>query len=410
MDFRLKHFLKKNKIITKTTYLLRERRTVRRISSYQALAVDKNKILFASGRYGDSLCALSETLHTMNPELKMVWAYRSGDEKYIREYPDYVKPILFESSEYYKQLSTSAVWVFNVLVPQGTSKRKEQLYIQVWHGDKPFKKIGNEAAKDKKSYQKQSKGRRFQEDELCDYFVTGSLLFIDIWEKSMGYHGKILSTGLPRNDVLLTGDDGKSQFIRNELGIPSDVCVMLYAPTFRDHIVDNANIGTDINLSEVLNALEMKSNKKWICIKRSHGGYQLVLKSTGADTRILDVSQYRDMTNLMLISDLLLTDYSSCAGDFAYTGKPVLLYQDDYETYTSKDRSLIFDMKKTPFLVAHNMEELIDLIRSLDSEKAKKNDAEILALYSSSQTDHSSRDVANIILNHIKKIHGTKSE
>ena len=404
MDYRLKHFLKKSGLISRLGYKIRENKTKKNILAFKDSKTQKNKILFASGRYNDSLCSVYEALKEKNPELEFVWVYRAGDEKYIDEYPEGIKPVLFESADYFRELATSSVWVFNVLIPQGTVKRKDQLYIQVWHGDKPFKKIGNEAAQDKKNYRKQSRGRKFSENELCDYFMTGSILFIDIWERSMGYSGKVIDTGLPRNDILLKDYSKKADFVRNELGISSDVKVLMYAPTFRDHIVDNSVIGTDIDLSEALDSLEKKYGCKWICLKRSHGGTKLSLDGTSDEERIVDVSRYRDMTNLLLVSDALITDYSSCAGDFAYTGKPVLLYQDDYDIYTSMDRSLIFDMNKTPFYAAHNMDELKSLIEKLDENEVKENDRQILELYQSSQTDHSASDAAEVILNHIASI------
>ena len=403
MNSTLKHYLKKNAFVTKVGYWHREIKTRRQIRALQRNKLENNKILFASGRFGDSLSALAEYLHERDPKLQMIWAYRSGDEKFLKEFPAYITPVLFESQRYYREIATSVAWVFNVLVPQGTCKREGQLYIQVWHGDKPFKKIGLEAAKDKKGYQNQSKGRKFLENELCDYFVTGSRLFIDIWEKSMGYHGKVISSGLPRNDILLKTDNIKCGIIRQELGIPSDVKVLIYAPTFRDHIADNGQIGTNINLSRILDLLESKYQCEWTCLKRSHGGRRLSLEKTADDPRIIDLSKYRDMTNLLLISDMLITDYSSCAGDFAYLNRPVLLYQDDFETYTSLDRGLIFDITKTPFFRAKTMDELESLINSLTEELIKKNCKEILDLYESTQTTHSTEDVAEIIFSHMKK-------
>ncbi len=401
MNFKAKHFLKKSSVLSYMGYKYREFKTHFQMKKYSSRPIQKNKILLASGRYGDSLSRISEYLYEAYPAVEIVWAYRNEDLKHLAEYPKYIKTVLFESKEYYKELSTSAVWVFNVLVPQGVIKRKEQLYIQVWHGDKPFKRIGNDAAS-KSNYKKKSAGRRFSEQELCDYFVTGSILFIDIWKRSMGYSGLTIKTGLPRNDDFFNSDINLST-IRQEIGVPDDKKLLIYAPTFRDHISDNGVIGTDINICRILDALERKYQCDWLCLKRSHGGTHLELDKTKDDKRIIDVSQYRDMTNLMLISDLLITDYSSCAGDFAYSGRPVLLYQDDYDIYTSKDRSLIFDMEKTPFYVAKNMKEMEQIIGNLDAEASKQNDLEILKLYQSSQTSHSTVDVCEVIIAHMKQ-------
>ena len=86
------------------------------------------------------------------------------------------------------------------------------------------------------------------------------------------------------------------------------------------------------------------------------------MSNTGDSKKIRDVTKYKDMTDLLLISDILITDYSSCAGDFAYLNRPVLLYQDDFEQYTTLDRGLIFDITKTPFFRATNMADLERII------------------------------------------------
>lgn len=403
MDIRIKHFLKKSPFISRIGYLFREIRATQKIKRYDNIKTESNKILFATteGRFNDSCKAIAVYLHKIRPDIKTVWVCR--ESKYKNELPDYINTVLFESNDYYRELATSSTWVFNFLIPQGTVKRPNQLYIQVWHGDKPFKKIANEAAKDKKIYRNRTAGRKFSEDRLCDYLMTGSRLFIDIWKKSVGYDGNVIDSGLPRNDILLKSDVDVTH-IKDSLGIHPDTMVLIYAPTFRDHKIDNGNIGTDIDLNKVLDTLETKYKKNWICLKRAHGGKEIALENTSENKRIIDVTQYRDMTDLMLISDMLITDYSSCAGDFAYTGRPVLLYQDDFEIYTTMDRSLIFDMENTPFYVAHNMDELCSLITSLDKKNVAENDRQILELYQSTQTDHSTQDICEIIIAHMKKV------
>lgn len=205
MDIRLKKLLKLNPIISMLGYRFREQNAIRKIKKYSKMPTETNKILFATteGRFNDSCRIISEYLYRTNNSIKLIWAFR--ESKYINEIPEYIDCVLFESDDYYRELATSSVWVFNFLIPQGTIKRKDQLYIQVWHGDKPFKKIANEAAKESKLYRNRTLGRKFSEDDLCDYFMTGSKLFIDIWKKSVGYNGKILDTGLPRNDVFFSG-------------------------------------------------------------------------------------------------------------------------------------------------------------------------------------------------------------
>ena len=401
MDIKLKHILKKSILLTRAGYMYREKITTIRIQKNNCLPTKSKKILFATteGRFNDSCRPIAEYLHRTAPDVELVWAIR--EKRFANELPDYLRYVEFESADYYRELATSSVWVFNYLIPQGTIKRENQLYIQVWHGDKPFKRIVNEAATGSKRYRKRTAGRKLSEDRLCDWFMTGSDLFTDIWRRSVDYHGKVLNTGLPRNDILLKHPQNTTD-IRNKLGITEGVMVLTYAPTFRDHRVDNGSIGTDLDLNQVLDYLEERYSKPWICLMRAHGGKDISLENTKEEKRIIDVTQYCDMTDLLLISDMLLTDYSSCAGDFAFTGRPVILYQDDYESYTTKDRALVFDIKESPFFCAHSLRELKALIDSLSVEAVQENDRQILEFYRTTQTDHSTEDISRIILDHIR--------
>lgn len=403
MNKRVKHALKKIPGASFLGYKGLELRGGLRTLKNRRVATIPYRILFTTtgGRYHDSCKAIAERLHALAPETGIVWAYR--EQNTVSELPAWVTPVKYLSAKFYRELAASSVWVFDCVLPQGIYKRKNQRYIQVWHGDKPMKRIVNDAVSANKHYRKRTAGRKINEDRYCDLFMSGTKMFVDIWERSTGYHGKVLLTGLPRNDVLLRKDDDPSP-IRSALGLDPSAGVLLYAPTFRDHKVDYGVVDTDLDLNRVLDALEKKSGRRWVCLKRSHGGDAMILNHTQDNARIVDVSTYADMTDLIRISDFLITDYSSCAGDFAYTGRPVLLYQDDFEQYASKDRGFVFDMDKSPFLTARTMPELLKRIEEMTPELAARNDRDILAFYESTQTDHSTDDVVTWILSHMKEL------
>jgi CDP-glycerol glycerophosphotransferase len=104
------------------------------------------------------------------------------------------------------------------------------------------------------------------------------------------------------------------------------------------------------------------------------------------------------MAELLMIADMLITDYSSCAGDFAVKGGFILLYQDDAETFASKDRTLYFKIEDSPFFVAHNMEEAVAVINSYDSNRVDDNCREICDFYKTCETGDSCRIVSDLIL------------
>ena len=400
----IKKILNRSALLSYVGYSVKGRITSTLMMKYSHLPVEKNKIVFATteGRFNDSCKPLAKYLKENNPSMHIIWVCRNNH--YIKDFPEYIQPVLFGSKEYYREMSTAGTWVFNYFLPQGMKKRDNQLYIQVWHGDKPFKRIGNDAVLDSNTYRKRHTGRSFVEKEICDLFVNGAAFFVPVLQRSFDYSGKIYNGGLPRNDILLKNNHEECKRVRKLLNIPEGVYLVLYAPTFRDHMANNGDIGTDININSVVETFSKKFNKACYCLIRSHGGKSLHLENTKENKVIIDVTQYPDITDLIVASDALITDYSSCAGDFAYTGRPVILYQDDFESYTTKDRSLLYDMAATPFHIAHNMDELHEIINALDLHEEIEIDRKILQFYESTQTDHATEDIANIIIDHVNSM------
>ena len=110
------------------------------------------------------------------------------------------------------------------------------------------------------------------------------------------------------------------------------------------------------------------------------------------------------MTDLLLISDCLITDYSSCAGDFALLRRPLFLFQDDIEQYQEKDRDFYFNMDESPYLAAHSQKELEEIIDRTSLEEAAKNCEEVLTFYGTKETGYAAETVAKRIVDFCNKI------
>ncbi len=401
----IKRFVKRNKLLSKIAYCAREKRCKGLQKKYGKQPLDGNKVLFyrSGGGYGDNPRAVAEYLHRQNPDMKLVWA--CGSTSLFQTVPEYVKPVVFESDEYYRELSTAGAWVCSTTLPNGTLKRKGQLYIQTWHGDKFLKKIGNDSASDNDSYKWRKTASKFCESRICDYFVTGCEWFVPIAASALDYRGAFLRSGMPRNDCLVNLDSEKCAEIRKTVGIDSDVKVLIYAPTFRDYEKTHDSVGSDIDLVAILDALEKKYACRWICLMRAHAGKHLKLNGGDiADPRFTDVTTYPDMADLLMISDMLISDYSSCGADFAITGKMVLMYQDDIDQYTSKGRTLYFTREESPYFTASNMEEALEILNRVTDEDIRKNSQGILDFYHSFETGHACEEVCKVILEALAKI------
>jgi len=396
---KLKTLIKKNRIAAKLAYKFREKRNAIIISKYQKLPIDPNKVLFfrADGGYGDNPRAVADHLRKNHPELELVWA--CGGKQYFSGVPTGIKTVVFESEEYYKELATAGAWVCSSTLPYGTKKRKGQLYVQTWHGDKFLKKIANDAVSDVETYKRGMASRKFCEPELCDYFVTGCEWFVPVAASAFGYNGAFLRCGMPRNDCLVKPDGEKQAEIKRNLGIEKDVKILIYAPTFRDYENSRDAVSTNIDLGKILETLEEKYGQKWICLLRAHDGKALTINhEVIRDVRFRDVTTYPDMADLLMISDMLISDYSSCGADFAIMGKMVLMYQDDFKQYTTKGRTLYFSREESPYFTAYNMDEALEIIRKVTEEEIKENAKRILDFYDSFESGRAREEVSKVIL------------
>jgi CDP-glycerol glycerophosphotransferase len=152
----------------------------------------------------------------------------------------------------------------------------------------------------------------------------------------------------------------------------------------------------NLDFLQILETLEHTFDGRWIFLVRSHvkvPGLQGVPDSAA----ILDVSKIEDMADLLLVSDFLITDYSSSAGDFALKGKPIVLYQDDRTTYEANERTFYFELGSSPFWITTNQEELIQTIQDIPNRSVEKNCRDILEFYGANETGNSSLDSAKKI-------------
>lgn len=337
--------------------------------------------------FGCNLKAIAEELHRKRPETTIIWP--CSTEKAASSLPSYVTPVPANSARYLYELATCGTWVFNAPPPSGLLKRKGQLFIETGHGDRPLKR-GYYSNIGKKDTDK----KHAVLDDICDYCVAGSVAGEERFRSSYGFHGKLLKYGMPRNDCLVNIDEQRCQQIKKDLGIRENDNLLLFAPTFRQ---GKADLIFDLDFDHLLDLLEEKTNFRWKLLYRAHKNTSS-LKIDGSSDRVTDVTDYPDMADLLMISDFLISDYSSVSGDFCLTHRPIVLFLDEDEDYR---RSLFYDMNLTPYFIAHNQKELDDLIIGMDREKAWENDETLIRFFGIYETGRASEEVCKVILNHI---------
>ena len=354
---------------------------------------DDNMVVFSAFNfrsYNDNPRYISEALHALRPQTDIVWLFQDVDRaRRMYPIPDYVRA--------YRHSSPAGIFAIGrarVVVDNYAKKyylklpHRGQIYIQTWHGDRAFKKVGMDY-----------EGRHVRMlEQHCSLGITGSDYGDRQFRSAFQYEGELMKVGYPRNDILIRNDPAEAAAIRARLNLDADVRLLLYAPTFRDQNKEDGTVQkVALDLHRVLDTLERTTGARWQCLVRVH----YLSKGLALDTdaqRLISVSDYPEMSELLLISDALLTDYSSCAGDFALCRRPIYLYQDDLMDYKTKNRELYFDMSDSPYWVAATQDELDALIRQTTPERARENCDAILRFYGEAETGHASQSIAEYIV------------
>ena len=353
--------------------------------------IDPRKVVFSSFRsttYSDNPKAISEKLHALYPQAEIVWLFKDPEAKRAIV-PDYVRLASSQFESAMAELATAHIWVDNFAkAPYLYLNREKQVYLNTWHGDRAFKKIGYDV-KTKLDY-------RLEED--CHAMIAGSDFGEAMMRSAFAFKGDLIKSGSPRDDRLVRFDPAEAAAIKEKLGIAPETRLLLYAPTFRDTSARESAQSATMDLRRTVAALERRTGEKWLCLFRAHYLALMGLKLEEVQDLLIDMTRYEDMTDLLMIADALLTDYSSCAMDFCLLGRPIYLFQSDLETYTTQDREMYRDMRDTPFFTAHTQEELEALIADVDAEKARENCRQICDYYGFYETGHATEDVCRYLI------------
>ena len=351
---------------------------------------NRNSVYFASfrGQYSDSPRAISECLHSLAPEVDIIWLVSPKYAKYV---PSYVKKV-YKPMQALKAQTQAKVWVLNYTYRKksGIYKGRDNYYIQTWHGDRGIKAIGYLTEISRED------GYDGIDMSECDLFVAASKYGVKKAQYGLRYNGEVIMEGMPRNDKLINVDLYRSDvaMIKKSLSIDSDIKILLYAPTYREGIINQM---CAIDIPQTIESLE-SNGEKWVCLIRSHSLSKGIKVNRSGNCPFLDVSSYPDMADLLLISDLLITDYSSCAGDFILTHKPVVLVLFDRKEYQDRGRNLWIDPEEVGYLVAKNQDELNRILSSLYTYDHIKIDDNIMRYYDTYESGKASEIMAKKIL------------
>ncbi|WP_372699793.1 CDP-glycerol glycerophosphotransferase family protein [Arthrobacter sp. JSM 101049] len=335
----------------------------------QRFPMQRGLMVFESGlgkQYADSPRYLYEELLRRGDTRPKVWIY-SGRQEFPDPQTRVVKRL---SPSYFWYLGRANYWITNQNLPFYMTRRRNATYLQTWHGT-PLKHMLH----DLEEIHGRDEGYLARVDRAISqwtHLLSPSPYATEVMRSAFAYDGKVVEEGYPRNDVFFgTGLEERVSSVRGRLGIDPAAKVVLYAPTFRDN-ASNGRGRFTFQLPFDLEEFDRGFGKDTVLVLRMH-----VLVANAIEIpeelreRIIDASRYSEIQELYLVSDVLVTDYSSVFFDYATLRRPIVFYAYDLEVYRDSLRGFYLDyLQEVPGPVVETQEEFFTALRAaLDGDR-----------------------------------------
>ncbi len=341
------------------------------------IPIKKKTVLFEcflGQSYGDQPKYIYEEMLSrgMDKQYTLIWAFRKN--KMNLDVPGDCKKVAYLSLRYLWCVMRCETIVNNSRFPYFLVTNPKTVFLQTWHGT-PLKRLGLDQdevhmpntttekykaniVRSSRQWDYMLSQNRFSTERFCSAFA---LKQEQIWE-----------FGYPRNDILSLPDVKKQEIVshvKQKLGIPADKRIVMYAPTFRDNDTKQAKYNHTFPFD--LNDFANRLGDDTVLLLRLH---YLVSQTVGKEIsskNIIDASAYPDITELYLIADLLITDYSSVMFDYAITHKPMLFYMYDLASYRDMLRGFYFDLSELPGPMVEDYEKMVCFAQNPTSYQAE---------------------------------------
>ena len=319
--------------------------------------MDNKMVLFSSlGRkYNDSPKAIYEYMMSLLPfkDYKMVWALDDPENTSIPGTPIKIKS---DTITYFKYALKAKYWITSVNIERSLHfKKKDCVYLNTWHGT-ALNKMGNEWP-----------GRNDFDFSHINFFCYESeyqkqhcFAAFKTREEAM------IPTGLPRNDSLYRVTQEEVMEIKKRLNLPLDKKIILYAPTWRDSNDHGENYVLQPPIH--IDYWEDRLKEDYIILFRTHH-YTTKLLGVTFNSFVRNYIDYPVVNDLFKVSDILISDYSSCITDFSILERPIICFGYDYDEYRAYPGLNIDFDKELPSGVLRTEEEVVNHIMKMDYEK-----------------------------------------
>ena len=368
------------KLARKMMYIYR--RTLYVITSIGKKVDDKTVVFscFNGKSYCDSPKAIYE--YMLNEEkykdFKYIWLFKNKyieDHAFLNENRNTLV-VSKRKAKHIKYLQVAKYWVFNYKIPDYIKPKKDQIFLQCWHGT-PLKRLGCDLIHyDNKLNSVEDMKKRYKiEAEKFSYFISPSKYctekFTSAWNlKEIGKDNIIIEKGYPRNDFLFNYTESNVKEIKEKI-LGENIAhkkIILYAPTYR---ANQHQSGVGYVYKEEVNFEKMreKLGDEYIILFRPHYFVANAFDFEKYKGFVYNVSDIDDINELYIISDILITDYSSVFFDYANLKRPIIFYMYDLEHYRDESNGFYFSVEEElPGKIVKTDDDLIDEIIRVTKE------------------------------------------
>ena len=291
----------------------------------------------------------------------------------IQEYRKYrnVKFVEYQSKHYLKYLCKAGYVINNSTFPTYYTKKEKQIYLNTWHGI-PLKTLGYDMPNGKIEV-----ANTVRNMLTSDYMISANPFLTSIYLESYKLHqiyeGGIIEEGYPRLDILkrFTREQIVDKLRRCGMEVDGNKSIILYAPTWKGATFGNPNVGVD-EYYEFKDKLErnIDTTKYQIFVKVHQQVYKHIKdKLIGGWV----VPATIDANEILSVTDILISDFSSIFYDFLATRRPILFYMPDIESY-KKQRGMYMTPDELPGPYTNNIDELSKWICGIDEVAQRYKD------------------------------------
>lgn len=276
----------------------------------------------------DSQLGIDRYLAEHHPDIERIWGVKDAST----QVPEGARSVVMDSAAWYDAVASSRYLSKNIDFGPWFRQRPEQAYLQTFHGY-PFKTMGIDFWRSKALTPGQIRHSIAKANAEWDLILVPSAECEGYYREQYAYDGAVLVAGYPRTDFLVNADAASvRKTVLGRIGVPEDKIVVLYAPTYRDTLTTKLFAAArfdELDLTELTDSL----GDKYVVLVRGHNNNQREDARVPRAGSVVDVTDYPDINELTVAADAAILDYSSLRFDWAVTGKPMVFFVPDHDSY-----------------------------------------------------------------------------